>query len=221
MPQVHAAAANHSRREMNLEEFTKALRRAKYIQSTQAQNSLPIDLGQEWAFMGRSNAGKSSLLNSITGIKIAKTSKTPGRTKCMNIFEISHHTRIVDFPGYGFAKVSKQEIQKWEYMIDNYLQTRNCLAGICIVIDIRHIGLKSDLEFLNLACSYEIPIRIVLNKADKLSKNKIAQAIMTAKKMLSVFKHPNITVQQYSTTHHIGKSELISWLHACPINTPM
>lgn len=206
---------------MNLTEFSSALRRVKYSQSTQSQLSLPTDIGFEWAFMGRSNAGKSSLLNSLTGVKIAKTSKTPGRTQCMNVFEISTQHRIIDFPGYGFAKVNKQQIFKWQTMIERYLMERNSLCGICIIMDIRHIGLQSDLEFLNLACSHPTPIRIVLNKADKISKNQAAQACLEMKKLCQVFNHHSISVGQYSTLKTIGKNELIQWLHSCPINTPM
>lgn len=215
------AVANHSQHNMNLNEFTAALRRVKYSQSTQSQIKLPDDHGFEWAFMGRSNAGKSSLLNSLTGVRIARTSKTPGRTQCMNVFEISEQHRIIDFPGYGFAKVNKQQVDKWQVMIERYLFERQSLCGICIIMDIRHIGLKTDLDFLNLACNIQIPIRIVLNKADKLSKNQAAQACIQMQKLCQVFDHQNISVGQYSTLKTIGKEELIAWLHSCPVDTSM
>lgn len=204
---------------MNLEQFSKSLRRVKYSQSTQSQTSLPPDFGREWAFMGRSNAGKSSLLNSLTGVKIAKTSKTPGRTQCMNVFELDHDHRLVDFPGYGYAKANKQQTHKWHNMIEKYLRQRASLCGICVIIDIRHIGLANDLDFLNFICALEIPIKILLNKADKLSKNQAIQACNKMKNLCQVFAHPNLSINQYSTVKDIGKDDLISWLHSCPINT--
>lgn len=204
---------------MDLKQFSSALRRIKYQLSTQKQSALPEDYGYEWAFMGRSNAGKSSLLNSLTGVKIAKTSKTPGRTQCMNVFEIAEDYRLIDFPGYGFAKVNKSQIIKWQSMVEQYLSNRQSLCGICIIMDIRHIGLKTDLEFLHLACSTQIPIRIVLNKADKLSKNQAQQACWNMEKLCKIFVHSNISIGQYSTLKNIGQHELTTWLHSCPINS--
>lgn len=197
---------------MNYSEFEKSLRKVKYDLSTQNINKLPIDQGYEWAFMGRSNAGKSSLLNSLTGVKIAKTSKTPGRTQCMNVFSLSETHRIIDFPGYGFAKVNKEQILKWQLMVEQYLEHRECLKGICIVTDIRHVGIKADLDFFNIACAYEVPIRIILNKADKLSKNQVAKACQKMQNITKIFNHPSITLQAYSVLRKMGLTSLKEWL---------
>ena len=202
---------------METSELKKVLRQAKYELSTQNINKLPEDQGQEWAFMGRSNAGKSSLLNSLTGSKIAKTSKTPGRTQCMNVFSLNQYARLVDFPGYGFAKVNKKQQDIWQAMIGNYLHYRNCLSGICIITDIRHVGIKTDLDFFNLACAYEVPILIVLNKSDKLSKNKIANAKKDMQNIIKVFNHKHISIQEYSAFNNTGNEQLIQWLSQCAI----
>ena len=204
---------------MNIKEFNAALRRINYECSTQEHKKLPFDYGFEWAFMGRSNAGKSSLLNSLTGVKIAKTSKTPGRTQCMNSFNFSENHRIIDFPGYGFAKVDKQQIAKWELMIKKYLKNRNSLCGICIVMDIRHIGLKADLNFLEMTSNQTVPIRIVLNKCDKQSKNDNLRSLTEMQRIVKSYNHKNTSIQQFSTLKNIGADELIQWLHSCPIYT--
>lgn len=193
-------------------DLEKSLRKVKYELSTQSVRKLPIDQGVEWAFMGRSNSGKSSLLNSLTGVKIAKTSKTPGRTQCMNVFSLDESTRLIDFPGYGFAKVNKEQIVKWHAMIEQYINSRACLAGICIITDIRHVGIKTDMDFFSLACSQNVPIRIILNKADKLSKNQIMQSVQKMQSIVQIFNHPDISVQQYSVLKQTGADFLITWL---------
>lgn len=163
-------------------DMLKLLRRAKYVQSTVHVGQLPPDIGVEFAFMGRSNAGKSSVINALTGIQIAKTSKTPGRTQCMNVFELNDHHRLVDFPGYGYAALPKSQTQKWQVMVQQYLKKRFSLTAICIIMDIRHPNQPADLVFLETCKALQLPVHILLNKADKLSKNQAKQACMAYQK---------------------------------------
>ncbi len=186
----------------------KKLRQATYHQSTVHVADLPPDIGIEFAFMGRSNAGKSSVINALTGINIAKTSKTPGRTQCMNVFELDDHHRLVDFPGYGYAALPKSQTQKWQVMVQHYLKKRFSLTAICIIMDIRHPNQKTDLAFLDTCRTLQMPIHILLNKADKLSKNQAMQACM-AYQNTAVFQNlPNSTVQIFSARTRLGMETL-------------
>src|SRR3990167_4585207 len=112
---------------------------AKYLTSAPELDQLPPDKGSEVAFIGRSNAGKSSALNVITGIKgLARISKTPGRTTMINFFALNDHYRLVDLPGYGYAKAPRTVQARWEKAVDEYLKKRDCLKGLVIIMDIRH-----------------------------------------------------------------------------------
>ncbi|MCA9410886.1 MAG: YihA family ribosome biogenesis GTP-binding protein [Candidatus Omnitrophica bacterium] len=126
----------------------------------------------EFAFSGRSNVGKSSLLNLLTGRKgIAKVSRTPGKTRAVNFFEVDKTWRLVDLPGYGYARLSKKEIEKWGRVIDSYLRDRTCLAGVVQLIDSRHKPTQLDLSMMNWLAQTGIPTVIALTKIDKLKKN--------------------------------------------------
>src|SRR4051812_49336659 len=128
----------------------------------------------EYAFIGRSNVGKSSLINMIANKKnLAKTSGTPGKTQLINHFLINKTWYLVDLPGYGFARVSKTEKEKWEIMIREYLHKRENLMNVFILVDIRLEPQAIDLEFINRTGGAEIPLSIVFTKADKLSKNQV------------------------------------------------
>lgn len=144
-----------------------------FLKSALSKEHLPKDDKGEFVFWGRSNVGKSSLLNFITKSKIAKTSKTPGRTRSLNFFEIDKKIRFVDFPGYGFARGSKKEISDWNHLIIHYLSTRKSLYSIFLLIDSRHGLKKIDLEAINLIESFGIHFFLVLTKIDKIDKNKI------------------------------------------------
>ena len=155
----------------------------KFLISAFSLKDLPDDLGSEVAFCGRSNSGKSSVLNALTGNKkLAKTSKAPGRTQAINIFSIDslNKQRITDLPGYGFAKVSKQTRREWGKLIGSYLNTRISLKGLVIIMDIRNPFKESDLTLIEWSSKTEIPILIVLNKSDKLSNNKLAASVNKA-----------------------------------------
>lgn len=144
---------------------------AHFITSCYQLNNLPPDTGGELIFLGRSNVGKSSLINKLCGQKLlARTSKTPGRTQCLNVFAIGADVRLVDAPGYGFAKVPLALKQQWQKLIVEYCQTRACLRAIVIVMDIRHPLQPYDQEWLSLLAGSHVPVVVVLNKIDCLGR---------------------------------------------------
>ena len=161
---------------------------AKFIGSYPNTEDLPADQGSEIAFCGRSNCGKSSILNALTNNKkLAKTSKTPGRTQSINVFEIKSNSefKIIDLPGYGYAKVSKKMRASWGQEIEKYLKTRQCLSALCIIMDIRHPFKEDDENLIDWCESKDLPMILLLNKADKLSKSQIAQTVSKATKELN------------------------------------
>lgn len=161
---------------------------AKFIGSYPSTEDLPVDQGSEIAFCGRSNCGKSSILNALTNNKkLAKTSKTPGRTQSINVFEIKSNSefKIIDLPGYGYAKVSKKMRASWGQEIEKYLMTRQCLNALCIIMDIRHPFKEDDESLIDWCESKDLPMILLLNKADKLSKSQIAQTVLKATKELN------------------------------------
>ena len=172
---------------------------------------MPSDSGSEIAFCGRSNCGKSSVLNALTNNKkLAKTSKTPGRTQAINVFEIgsSDQFKIIDLPGYGYAKVSKQMRAVWGQEIETYLTTRQCLKALCIIMDIRHPLKDDDLTLIDWCESKNLPMILLLNKSDKLSKNKIAQAVSSAEKSLNHLSVKNCILAT-SATNKLGIDSLL------------
>ena len=145
--------------------------KAVYLTSAVAVSQLPPDEGVEVAFIGRSNSGKSSALNTITGIKrLARTSSTPGRTQMINLFSLSDDCRIVDLPGYGYAKAPKPVQQRWEKVTHEYLESRQCLRGLVLIMDVRHPLKEQDLQMIHWATSCNLALHIILSKADKLKK---------------------------------------------------
>src|SRR3954463_12359421 len=141
---------------------------AEFIVSNSEVDKCPKDFLPEYAFIGRSNVGKSSLINMLTNHeKLAKTSGTPGKTQLINHFVINKDWYIVDLPGYGFAKVSISQRKKWEKMIEDYLRKRENLVNVFVLIDGRHAPQKIDLDFVNKLGSWEVPFSIVFTKADK------------------------------------------------------
>ena len=161
---------------------------AKFIGSYPSTEDLPVDQGSEIAFCGRSNCGKSSILNALTNNKkLAKTSKTPGRTQSINVFEIKSNSefKIIDLPGYGYAKVSKKMRASWGQEIEKYLMTRQCLNALCIIMDIRHPFKDDDESLIDWCESKDLPMILLLNKADKLSKSQIAKTVLNATKELN------------------------------------
>lgn len=140
----------------------------------------PEDIGNEIALCGRSNSGKSTLINTIANQKkLAKTSNTPGRTQSINFFHLkdNNNKKIIDLPGFGYAKASKADQNSWAKLILSYLKKRNALTDLILIMDMRHPFQAKDLEFLQLCESLELPIHLVLTKADKLNNKETQQAL--------------------------------------------
>ena len=161
------------------------IKKAEFTLSAPMESMCPKDNKPEYAFIGRSNVGKSSLINMLTNNKkLAKTSATPGKTLLINHFIINNEWYLVDLPGYGFAKRSKKEVAKLEQMISGYILQREQLVNVFLLIDIRLEPQKIDLEFIDWLGLSSIPFAIVFTKADKLTPNKARQAVEAYKKKL-------------------------------------
>tara|TARA_B100000212_G_scaffold211514_1_gene159884 strand:+ start:4 stop:585 length:582 start_codon:yes stop_codon:yes gene_type:complete len=140
--------------------------------------NLPKDEGIEILLAGRSNAGKSSALNALTeNLKLARISKTPGRTTEINFFKVDENINLLDLPGYGYAKSSKAKRKDWGPLLSEYFQNRNALALVIIFMDIRHPLKEKDKEMINLCKNFEVPFLPVLTKSDKLTRNKVNKTI--------------------------------------------
>ena len=144
-----------------------------FLTSVTSIKNLPKESLNEICFWGRSNVGKSSLLNCLTKSKIARTSKTPGRTTSLNFFEIEKKVRLIDFPGYGFAKRSKIKIYEWNKLIIDYLSIRKSLFAVFLLIDSRHGLMKNDVSAIELLEKLNKNFSIVLTKIDKISKKNL------------------------------------------------
>jgi GTP-binding protein len=167
------------------------IKSAKYIISSPDFEKCPVPDKKEYAFIGRSNVGKSSLINMLTGNdRLAKTSATPGKTQLINHFEITSASAInsskegqnfkwylVDLPGYGFAKVSIRSRRRWEQMIEGYLRKRENLVMVFVLLDARHSPQKIDLDFLNQLDKWEIPFTMIFTKADKETQAVVAKNV--------------------------------------------
>ncbi|WP_020208663.1 ribosome biogenesis GTP-binding protein YihA/YsxC [Gilvimarinus chinensis] len=197
---------------------------AFFTQSAPSIRECPPESGREVAFAGRSNAGKSSAINTLTGnSKLARTSKTPGRTQLINYFELSENTRLVDLPGYGYAKVSREMKERWQENLSEYLHERQCLAGLVVVMDIRHPMQEHDTLVINWAVEAQMPVHLLLTKADKLKKGPAQNTLLQVKKSLKEAEVDDlVTVQTFSSLKNAGldqlKSKLNEWL--LPENQP-
>lgn len=146
-----------------------------FVSACSEKKLYPEDIGFEVAICGRSNSGKSSIINALANSKkLAKTSNTPGRTQSINFFRIDNNDayKLIDLPGYGFAKASKSMKRDWGKKITDYMNSRDALKGVILIMDIRHPFQEADYNFLEWCQSYDLPIQLLLNKADKLSRNK-------------------------------------------------
>lgn len=176
---------------------------AKFTKSAQYTSQLPSSKG-EVAFAGRSNAGKSSALNVITNIKgLARTSKTPGRTQLINFFEIAEQLYLVDLPGYGYAKVSQSIQKEWEKSLTAYVETRKELRGIVLIMDIRHPLTVYDRQMIDWVSAQNIPMHILLTKADKLNRGPAMNVLQQVRKELATISDL-ITVQLFSALKVTG-----------------
>ncbi|WP_353722553.1 ribosome biogenesis GTP-binding protein YihA/YsxC [Dyadobacter sp. 676] len=158
---------------------------ARYIMSNSDYRKCPEPILPEYAFIGRSNVGKSSLINMLTGKKaLAKTSQQPGKTQMINHFLVDNAWYLVDLPGYGYAKVSKVERDKWEKMIHDYLHYRQNLICTFVLVDVRHSAMVVDLEFMASLGEAGIPFEIIFTKADKLKPGQIGSQVEAYKRKM-------------------------------------
>ncbi len=184
-------------------------RGAKFLLSAHQLRQLPADEGLEVAFAGRSNAGKSSALNTVTGNRsLARTSKTPGRTQQINLFRLDDSRRLVDLPGYGYAKVPERIKRHWQYTLERYLQTRASLRGLVLVMDVRHPLKEFDRQMLLWCQRVGMPVHILLTKADKLKRGAALQALRGVEGHLRELAMPQAGVQLFSSLKGFGVEEV-------------
>jgi GTP-binding protein len=179
----------------------------EFLKSAPSLSQSPADIGIEVAFVGRSNSGKSSAINAIAGRdKLARTSKTPGRTQLINFFRIDDDRRLVDLPGYGFAKVPHKVQKQLENILNTYLGQRHCLQGLVLLMDIRHPLTKPDKTLIDFANQIELPVHILLTKCDKLSRGASQSVLLETRRALSAYSR--ISVQTFSAMHRFGIEEV-------------
>ncbi len=192
--------------------MSQLYRNAHYTGSATQLSQLPDDIGLEVAFAGRSNAGKSSAINTITGIRsLARTSKTPGRTQMINFFSLDEQRALVDLPGYGYAKVPEKMKLKWQETLAKYLETRQSLRGLMLMMDIRHPLKAFDLQMISWANQADLAVHILLTKSDKFKHGAAKQSML---KVISELKKQDLTatVQMFSSLNKSGRDEAIQKL---------
>jgi GTP-binding protein len=187
----------------------------QFVTSAPDIRHLPADEGIEIAFAGRSNAGKSSSLNRLTNQKnLAKTSKTPGRTQLINLFKVADGCHIVDLPGYGFAQVPIDVRNKWQKSLGEYLQKRQSLKGLVVLMDIRHPMKDLDQQLIYWAVESKIPVQVLLTKADKLKSGARKTQVLKIQEAALAFCG-DVSVDAFSSTSGIGvdilRRKLDSW----------
>ncbi len=190
----------------------KHYQQCQYLLSVHELSQLPPEGGFEVAFAGRSNAGKSSAINRICAQKsLAKTSRTPGRTQSLNFFSVADNKTIVDLPGYGYAQVSSKIKKHWQTVLTRYLQSRESLKALVLVMDVRHPLQKPDWFLVELAASTLLPIHILLTKCDKLSSNQQRKQLNTVKMELEE-SGVEATLQLFSAQSGFGVDDMHSVL---------
>ncbi len=183
--------------------------RARFLKSAPGLADCPPDDTLEVALAGRSNAGKSSVLNRLTGTRdLARVSKTPGRTQLLNFFDVAEGGRLVDLPGYGYARASKQKRHLWHREIEAYLSARHCLRGVVMLMDCRHPFQESDVQLLDWARASVMPLLLLLNKCDKLKRGARHNALTGARRRLA--NDSLVSVQLFSATTGEGLSEALA-----------
>lgn len=189
---------------------------AHFLKSAARLDQAPPDQGREAAFAGRSNAGKSSALNLITGHKgLARTSKTPGRTQLINFFSVTPDARLVDLPGYGYAKVPPEVKAQWERHLTSYLERRASLVGLILLMDVRHPLTDFDRQMLAWCAQGRLPVHVLLTKSDKLKRGAAQNTLLTVRRELKKL-HPDATAQLFSALDGTGldaaRELLAGWL---------
>ncbi|MEW5291291.1 ribosome biogenesis GTP-binding protein YihA/YsxC [Erwinia papayae] len=191
-----------------------------FVTSAPDIRHLPDDSGIEVAFAGRSNAGKSSALNTLTNQKnLARTSKTPGRTQLINLFQVAEGYRLVDLPGYGYAEVPEEMKLKWQRSLAEYLQKRQCLKGVVILMDIRHPLKELDQQMIQWAVSSGIQVLVLLTKADKLASGARKSQLNMVRETAKGFAG-DVQVEMFSSLKKMGidklRFKLDSWFSELP-----
>ncbi|MCW8806919.1 MAG: ribosome biogenesis GTP-binding protein YihA/YsxC [Rhodanobacter sp.] len=188
--------------------MSNPLQGAQFVLAAHRISQLPADQGAEVAFAGRSNAGKSSALNALTGHKgLARTSKTPGRTQQMVAFSLpTPDVRLIDLPGYGYAKVPLEMREHWKLEIDAYLHQRRSLRGLILIVDIRHPLKEFDRLMLEFCFATQLPCHLLLTKADKLSRGQATQALAVLRKQFAA-EELHATAQVFSSSAGTGVEE--------------
>ncbi|MEZ5582084.1 MAG: ribosome biogenesis GTP-binding protein YihA/YsxC [Candidatus Competibacteraceae bacterium] len=196
-------------------------RKARFLISANDFKQLPPGQGLEVAFAGRSNAGKSSALNVLTGQKaLARISKTPGRTQLINYFEIEPERYLVDLPGYGYAKVPESMRRHWRTVLARYLNERSALQGLFLLMDIRHPLTDLDRQMLLWCAQRPLPIHVLLTKSDKLKQGAALTALRQVRQSLES-DYPHASIQLFSALKRLGVPEahaqLDRWLGYSPV----
>lgn len=189
---------------------TTSFHQAQFLKSAPSLAECPPDQGVEIAFAGRSNAGKSSAINTLTRQrKLARTSKTPGRTRLINFFALKPDARLVDLPGYGYAKVPRAMKDEWDRHLAEYLRERQSLAGLILLMDIRHPLQEFDWHMVNWATTAELPVHLLLTKADKLKRGPAQASLLGVKKQLADAGYQDkVSAQTFSSLKKSGLPEL-------------
>jgi GTP-binding protein len=193
---------------------------AQFLTSAARLGQAPADAGREAAFAGRSNAGKSSALNAIAGHQgLARTSKTPGRTQLINFFRDTDDARLVDLPGYGYAKVPPEVKAQWERHLTAYLKHRESLVGLVLLMDVRHPLTDFDRQMLAWCRDAALEVHVLLTKADKLKRGAAQNTLLKVRRDLAGL-HPQVSVQLFSALDGTGldaaRAQLAAWLELDP-----
>ncbi|HSC13515.1 MAG TPA: ribosome biogenesis GTP-binding protein YihA/YsxC [Gammaproteobacteria bacterium] len=185
---------------------------AVFLKSAATPADFPADTGREVAFVGRSNSGKSTALNVVTGArKLARVSKTPGRTQLLNFFSLGEDRRLVDLPGYGFARVAPEVQARWQKSLETYLSSRASLAGLIVTMDIRRGITRLDEQLLRWLESHrELPVAVLLTKADKLSRSDG----MAQQRTLGSALGPHVRVAKFSAVSGEGVEDAKAWIES-------
>ena len=185
----------------------KRLARAEFLLGASRPAHFPDDSGAEVAFAGRSNAGKSSAINALTGRRaLARVSRTPGHTRQINFYVVEPNRRLVDLPGYGYAKVSRAEKRSWSRLVERYFHSRESLAGVVLIADARRGLTASDLLLLDAARAVRVAVHLVFTKADKLNRRESRAALLRAR--VDPKAEQAASVQLFSATRRIGVETL-------------
>lgn len=198
----------------------------KYLASAVKKEQYPEERRKEIVFIGRSNVGKSSLINSLTRVRnLARVSSQPGKTQTINFYDIGAKIEgveerqdfyLVDLPGYGYAKTGAERRKIWSKFINEYLLTSEDLQFVCQLVDVRHEPMKSDVEMFNWLVENNIPVLIIATKCDKIGKNAVNSSISRIKKALGV---PELDVLPYSSLKNEGRAELLDVIASCLAET--